>query len=119
MAGRQGEFGALLRELRTRARLTQEELADVAGISERAVSGLERGVTTTPQKETVRLLADALHLIGPERERFETAARGRPLEIVSQAAAAEAMRSLPRDVASLPGRLRGLAQRATHVMSVG
>jgi tetratricopeptide (TPR) repeat protein/transcriptional regulator with XRE-family HTH domain len=119
MAERQGEFGALLRELRTRARLTQEELADVAGISERAVSGLERGVTTTPQKETVRLLADGLQLIGPERERFETAARGRPLEIVSQAAAAEAMRSLPRDVASFTGRQRELEQLAKSAMAAG
>jgi tetratricopeptide (TPR) repeat protein/transcriptional regulator with XRE-family HTH domain len=119
MAERQGEFGALLRELRTRARLTQEELAGVAGISERAVSGLERGVTTTPQRETVRLLADALHLIGPERERFETAARGRPLEIVSQSAAAEAMRSLPRDVASFTGRRRELDQLAKSAMTAG
>jgi transcriptional regulator with XRE-family HTH domain len=78
MAEPQSEFGALLRELRTCARLTQEEVAEAAGVSLRAVSGLERGVTTTPQRETVRLLADALHLIGAERERFETAARGRP-----------------------------------------
>jgi transcriptional regulator with XRE-family HTH domain len=60
-------FSALLRELRTRLQLTQEELASAANLSRRAVSDLERGVATTPQKETVRLLADALHLIGPAR----------------------------------------------------
>jgi tetratricopeptide (TPR) repeat protein/transcriptional regulator with XRE-family HTH domain len=119
MAERQGEFGGLVRELRTRARLTQQELATAAGVSERAVSGLERGVTTTPQKETVRLLADALHLIGPEREHFETAARGRPLENVTLATAAAAMRSLPRDVASFTGRQQELQQLAKSAVSAG
>jgi transcriptional regulator with XRE-family HTH domain len=76
-----------------RARLTQQELADGAGVSLRAVSDLERGVAAAPQKETVRLLAGALGLIGPERAQFETAARGRPGQVVSQAAAASAMRS--------------------------
>ena len=73
-----GEFARVLRELRAHARLTQEELADTAGLSLRAVSDLERGVAATPQKETVRLLGDALSLAGPQRARFETAARGRP-----------------------------------------
>ena len=87
--------------------------ADAAGagrrgrVSLRTVNDLERGVATTPQKETVRLLADALHLIGPERAQFETAARGRPLA-ACRAAAAAAMRSLPRDVASFTGRQREL-----------
>ena len=58
-------FAGVLRKLRTDARLTQEELAAAAGLSLRAVSDLERGVVTTPHKDTVRLLADALHLIGP------------------------------------------------------
>src|SRR5271156_5215988 len=99
MAEPSGTFAGLLRELRRRARLTQQELADAAGTSLRTVSDLERGVATTPQKETVRRLADALTLIGPERVQFETAARGRPLASGSPAAAAP-MRSLPRDVAS-------------------
>ena len=53
-------FAGLLRELRRRARLTQQELADAATVSLRTVSDLERGVATTPQKETVRLLALSL-----------------------------------------------------------
>jgi DNA-binding XRE family transcriptional regulator len=48
---------ALLLELRTRARLTQQELADAAGLSLRAFSYLERGATSTPQRESVRRLA--------------------------------------------------------------
>ena len=41
------EFAGLLRELRTEARLTQEELAEAAGLSPRSVSDLERGVNLT------------------------------------------------------------------------
>jgi len=78
-------FAGVLRELRRPARLTQQELADAAGVSLRTVSDLERGVATAPQKETIRLLADALHLIGPERAEFERAARGRPLPSGSEA----------------------------------
>ena len=55
-------FGSVLRGLRREARLTQEELAEAAGLSVRAVAYLERGAVSTPQKETVRLLADALGL---------------------------------------------------------
>jgi tetratricopeptide (TPR) repeat protein/transcriptional regulator with XRE-family HTH domain len=119
MAGPPDKFAGLLRGLRRRARLTQEELAEAAGVSHRTVSDLERGLATTPQKETVRLLGDALGLTGPERTRFETAARGRPLAVVPQAAAAAAMRSLPRDVASFTGRERELEQLAEAAAGVG
>src|SRR6185437_14158043 len=119
MADSPGRFAGLLRELRTHAQLTQGELASAAGVSLRTVSDLERGVAATPQKETVRLLADALSLIGPERVQFETAARGRPLERVSGAAAAAAMRTLPRDVASFTGRQRELERLTESAAAAG
>lgn len=53
-------FAGVLRGLRVNARLTQEELAEAAGLSWRAVSNLERGMVTTPHKDTVRLLAEPL-----------------------------------------------------------
>ncbi|QMU67248.1 tetratricopeptide repeat protein [Streptacidiphilus sp. P02-A3a] len=109
MAETPSEFAGALRGQRKQARMTQQELADAAGVSLRTVSDLERGVATSPQRETVRLLGDALSLMGVERARFETAARGRPLGAVPAAAAA-AMRSLPRDVASFTGRQRELDQ---------
>ena len=70
-------FAGLLRQLRTEAWLTQEELAEAAGVSPRSVSDLERGINLTARKDTARLLADALHLTGPARAQFEAVARGR------------------------------------------
>lgn len=55
-------FGHQLRRLRETARLTQEELAERAGISVKAISALERGRRQRPYPNTVRALADALGL---------------------------------------------------------
>ncbi len=54
-------FGALLRRHRLAAGLTQEALAERAGVSTRGLQLLERD-RTAPRAETVRLLADALGL---------------------------------------------------------
>jgi predicted ATPase/DNA-binding XRE family transcriptional regulator len=70
-------FAELLRGLRADAGLTQEELAEAAGLSPRSVSDLERGINRTAQRGTAVLLADALRLSGPRRERFIATARGR------------------------------------------
>ena len=59
------EFGGLLRQLRAGTGLTQEELAEAAGLSPRGVSALERGVNRTARKDTAVLLAGALGLTGP------------------------------------------------------
>src|SRR5215472_15455638 len=70
-------FAVLLRQLRAEARLTQEELADAAGVSSRSVSDLERGINRTARKDTAELLARALGLAEPVRPLFVAAARGR------------------------------------------
>ena len=67
----------MLRQLRAEARLTQEELAEAAGLSPRSVSDLERGINRTARKDTAELLAGALGLDGAARESFVAAARGR------------------------------------------
>lgn len=73
-ATQDSSFGAFLRQLRTDAELTQEELAERAQLSVRGVSDLERGVNTRPRPYTLTRLADSLDL-GPEnRARFERAA---------------------------------------------
>jgi WD40 repeat protein/transcriptional regulator with XRE-family HTH domain len=71
------DFAGLLRLLRERALLTQEELAEAAGLSPRAVSDLERGIHRTARKDTAVLLAGALGLSGPAWELFVASARGR------------------------------------------
>ncbi len=113
-------FGGLLRRLRDDAGLTQEELAEAASLSPRSVSDLERGVNLTARHETARLLAGALGLTGPQRELFEAAARGRTpagevLDAGEGAAAAAAIRTLPRDIASFTGRVAELALLAEAV----
>ena len=70
-------FAGLLRQLRAEAKLTQEELAEAAGLSPRSVSDLERGISRTARKDTALLLAGALGLAGPARELFVAVARGR------------------------------------------
>ena len=67
MAGEGRRFGELLRAHRARAGLTQEQLAERAGLSARGLSDLERGLKARPQFETVRLLAGALGLDEAER----------------------------------------------------
>jgi predicted ATPase/transcriptional regulator with XRE-family HTH domain len=54
--------GELVRRHRIAAALSQEALAERAGLSGRAISDLERGVHLVPRLESLRLLADALGL---------------------------------------------------------
>jgi transcriptional regulator with XRE-family HTH domain len=70
-------FAGLLRQLRARARLTQGELAEAAGLSPRSVSDLERGINRTARKDTAELLAGALGLPESVCPLFVAAARGR------------------------------------------
>jgi predicted ATPase/DNA-binding XRE family transcriptional regulator len=65
-------FADLLRNFRRAADLTQEELAERAALSVRAISALERGVSQTPRKETIHLLADALGLSANDRTVLES-----------------------------------------------
>lgn len=66
-ASRRRPFGTTLRRFREAAALSQEDLAERAGLSLRGISDLERGVRTTPRLETVRMLADGLGLDHAQR----------------------------------------------------
>jgi transcriptional regulator with XRE-family HTH domain len=112
-------FAGFLRQLRAEARLTQEELAEAAGVSPRTVSDLERGINRTAHKDTAVLLADALGLAGPVSGLFVAAARGRarPEDVIAAgsgvtpgAFAASAARALPRDTTAFTGRQAELDQ---------
>jgi len=60
-------FGQLLRQYRLAAGLTQDGLAEKAGLSTRGLSDLERGLRHSPHPDTVRRLGDALALDGEKR----------------------------------------------------
>lgn len=60
VAGGQGGFGKLIRHRRVTAGLTQEQLAELSGVSVRAISDIERGRAARPHRSSVELLARAL-----------------------------------------------------------
>lgn len=70
-------LGSYLRELRRAAGMTQEELAERAGISARTVSDVERGLRSVVHADTARRLASALGLTGQSLKEFDALARGR------------------------------------------
>jgi transcriptional regulator with XRE-family HTH domain len=70
-----GGVGALLRAYRERAGLSQEVLAERAGLAAAAISALERGVRRRPFPHTIAALAAALDLSAAERAAFAAAAR--------------------------------------------
>ena len=97
-------FAGLLRQLRAEARLTQEELAEAAGVSPGSVSNLERGINRTAHKDTAVLLAGALGLAGPAGELFVAAARGKAPAADVLVAARDGAASRPVGVTGSPYR---------------
>jgi predicted ATPase/transcriptional regulator with XRE-family HTH domain len=104
-------FGPLLRRLRLMAGLTQEALAERAGVSAKAVRGLEREPTRAPRLDTVAVLADALALDAAARARFLAAARPEPPDIAVPPA-------LPRPLTPLIGR-EGVALAVAELVRRG
>jgi predicted ATPase/transcriptional regulator with XRE-family HTH domain len=102
-------FADTLRQARLSAALSQEKLAERAGLSARGVSDLERGIHPTPRLETVRMLATALALDEASRSALLAAAR-------STASTSAAVG--PRFVA-LPVPLTRLVGREQEVVEIG
>jgi predicted ATPase/transcriptional regulator with XRE-family HTH domain len=114
-------FGALLREYRAVASLTQAELAEKAGLSARAITDLERGVRRFPYKHTVERLAAALELSSAEVAIFRDAATSSPRRPMPEGGDAGSLGvaaaavggngySLPLQLTSLVGREQELAE---------
>src|SRR5215472_2100243 len=92
-------FAGLLRQLRAEAGLTQEELAEAAGVSPRSVSDLERGINRTARKDTAVLLGGALGLAEPASALFVAAALGR---VPAAEVLAAVQESRPRPTVTMP-----------------
>lgn len=103
-------FSVLLRRHRLAAGLTQESLAERAGLSVRGISDLERGVNRAPYLATVIALGDALQLSGVQRTELESSIsrhRGPAIE--------HPVARLPDQLTSLIGRERDVAT-AVHLL---
>jgi predicted ATPase/DNA-binding CsgD family transcriptional regulator/DNA-binding XRE family transcriptional regulator len=100
-------FGAVLRRYRVAAGLTQEALAERAGLSPRGISDLERGARTRPYLATVRRLAEALGLSDADRRVLQTAAHAR---CAIDRRSADHPGDLPVSLTSFVGREHELAE---------
>jgi tetratricopeptide (TPR) repeat protein/transcriptional regulator with XRE-family HTH domain len=107
-------FGTVLRELRHRAMMSQEQLAERCGLSVRTVRNLEAG-RTAPRATTVRLLVEGLGADRPGAERLHLAAPGVPPAGAAALEPPAKPHQLPADTRLFTGRrteLQWLAEAA-------
>ncbi|HTD76920.1 MAG TPA: helix-turn-helix domain-containing protein, partial [Chloroflexota bacterium] len=102
-------FGELLRRYRIAARLTQEQLAERAGLSARGVQDLERGLRRSPYPDTTRRLAEALGLADHERAQLLGAVDAAGSSVGS-ALSSPSMAAPPIHLTSFIGRQSELAE---------
>jgi predicted ATPase/transcriptional regulator with XRE-family HTH domain len=100
------DFGGMLRGMRVGAGLSQEELADRAGLSADAIASLERGRRRHPRASTVAALASALGLSPDEQATLTQAARGRTGS--PPPGAGRGLVGRDREISALTAMLRGI-----------
>jgi CRP-like cAMP-binding protein len=93
-------LGEVVRRFRSEARLSQEELAERAGLSPRTVSNIETGAAPCPRAITLSLLSEALGLDAAKKRHLFDVARLRklPSAATGSASFAEAMGPFGRTV---------------------
>jgi tetratricopeptide (TPR) repeat protein/transcriptional regulator with XRE-family HTH domain len=102
-------FGEIVVAQRHRLGLTQEALAERAGLTARSLRELESGRVRVPRKSTVTLLADAFGLTGADRERFCRQAFDL-IDAGDDAVRPAPLAQLPADVAGFAGRREVLVE---------
>jgi hypothetical protein len=98
----------MVRVLRVRAGLTQEQLSELSGLSVRAISDIERGTTTRPRRSSIALLEAALRQFGGNGD-------APPAAVVPADRASSGPRQLPPAVPGFTGRTREL-DALTHLL---
>ncbi|MFG1687161.1 ATP-binding protein [Nonomuraea sp. NPDC049269] len=111
-------MGTLLRTWRKRALLTQEQLAERAGLNVRTVRRLEHDGLQQPRTRSILLLAEALGLDGEERATLVAVARGPSASAERDDPAVTGPppipRQLPAGVTEFVGRRRELMALADY-----
>jgi predicted ATPase/DNA-binding XRE family transcriptional regulator len=108
-------FGDLLRRFRLAAGLSQEALAEKAGLSGDAIRALERGRRTAPRPDTLAMLYQALELAPAERAMLANAVGQTPSNPTPIHVDARPVCNLPILPAPLIGRER-LREEATNLI---
>lgn len=94
----------MVRVRRVEAGLTQEQLAELSGLSVRAISDIERGTTARPRRSSIALIEAALNRFGEDGDTpsSDEAPRG------SRGLRSSVPQQLPQAVAGFVGRAREL-----------
>jgi len=108
-------FGRLLRAFRMSAGLTQEALAERAGLSRRGIADLERGARLSPHQHTIDKRAESLGLERQAYAALAAASRRRGWGAAHGPVAA----SLAEPPTSLVGRAHELAELQGHLVRAG
>jgi transcriptional regulator with XRE-family HTH domain len=124
--GTDAGFGGLLRRERVLRGLTQEQLAEAAGLTSRSIRSLEAG-RTQPRRSTVTLLCDALDLDRGKRQALLRAC-GFADRSVKTEPERDGPATLPRDIPdfvgrsglleTLRGRLLSGTETATRIVAI-
>jgi predicted ATPase/transcriptional regulator with XRE-family HTH domain len=111
-------FAAVLRRQRLAAGLTQEALAERAGMSARGIQNLEGGVTR-PARDSARRLAAGLGLTSEEGASFLAAAQPAPRRAAGATTGTGGLsHNLPAPLTSFIGRERAVADLRTRLGGV-
>jgi non-specific serine/threonine protein kinase len=108
VASRNHTFAELLRQHRLARGLTQDQLAERAGLSGRGISDLERGLKQSPRASTVQLLVRGLGLREAEAAALQRAAQPTG-DTVAEHGSSDDRHNLPLPTTSFVGRASSLA----------